>query len=120
WHFHIKLVFGARCIPRQQKKNQKQQQHIDQWRELNARMMQRGATTKVHEARCAVRGAGFGITIRLRSKSRQELAPFAYCIAMKATPERASKLPRVRKLISVPCRERTRKRSSPECRQPAP
>src|SRR5438128_7495237 len=62
----------------------------------------------------------FRITIRLRAKSRRELVLFACRIAMKATPERASKLPRVPRSVSAPCPGRTRKRSSPECRQPAP
>jgi len=62
----------------------------------------------------------FRITIRLRAKSRRELVLFACRIAVKATPERASKLPRVPRSVSAPCPGRTRKRSLPECRQPAP
>jgi hypothetical protein len=41
WHFHVELVLSTRCIPREQEKNQKKQQHIDQRRKLNAGMMQR-------------------------------------------------------------------------------
>ena len=48
-HFHIQLVFISSRIPRQQKENQKEQEHIDQRRELDPRVLERRVTTQIHE-----------------------------------------------------------------------
>src|SRR6266513_5499050 len=53
-HFDVELVFISSCIPRQQKENQKQQQDIDQGRELNARVLERRVTTQVHESTMSI------------------------------------------------------------------
>src|SRR4029077_19996261 len=47
-HLDVQLVFVPGRVPSKEEKDQQQQQDIDQWRELNARMMQLGATTQIH------------------------------------------------------------------------
>src|SRR5947208_414721 len=110
WHLNVKFVLGARRIPRKQEKNQQQQQHIDQWRQLDARMMQGRVTTQVHDSS--------GI-LTVPPRSAQEFAQCVCRTATKAKLKRASKqLPNQRSAFAL-CRGRKRRTSSLESRWPA-
>src|SRR5207249_9742601 len=109
-HLTSKPVLRGRAVPGEKKKNQQQQQDIDQWRQLNTGMMQRRVTTQIHYSLSR-------LTVPVRSA--QEFAPRVCRTATKAKPKRASKqLPTPRSAFAL-CRGRKRRTSSLQSQWPA-
>ena len=110
-HFHVELVFSSRCVPRQQEKNQEKQQAHPQAAPSECRD---DAYARDHEIHESSRVLQFVFDQNRHSFTR-------VCrIAMKATPERALKLPPIQRSISATCRGKMHNKSWPEYRSPGP
>src|SRR5205085_7577683 len=47
-NFHVELVLGPRRVPSHEKENEQQEKHVDERRQLDARMLRGGVPSQIH------------------------------------------------------------------------